>query len=249
MIYIESKNLKSYKHGFFCRLGGVSKSIYSSLNCGYSSYDKRENVKKNRELILRNFKCDINSLIVPHQYHSNKIEVFKKDKTIYKCDAIINTRDNIILGVLTADCCPILVGHKKKFLTGIIHGGWRGVYNGIIENFIYKAESLGYYREDLLFALGPCIGYNSYEVTNLFKNKFLKKYKKANIFFRQNRLKNSFNFNLRGCIISILKNSDISDIWASKADTYKYPKRYFSYRYSVHKGKKDYGRMLSVIIK
>ena len=87
------------------------------------------------------------------------------------------------------------------------------------------------------------------KVTSYFKNNFLKRYKQAEVFFKPKSPKNHFNFNLRGCIISILKSSNISDIWASKADTYKYPKKYFSYRYSVHEGNKDYGRMLSVILK
>ena len=100
-----------------------------------------------------------------------------------------------------------------------------------------------------MFALGPCIGHDSYEVTASFKSNFLKRYQLAEKFFKPKSPKNLFNFNLRGCIISILKNSNISDIWASRADTYKYPKKYFSYRYSVHEGKDDYGRMLSVILK
>ena len=248
MIYLKSNNLRYFKHGFFSRLGGVSEALYDSLNCGYSSNDKKENVKENRNLIVNNFNINIQNLIIPNQFHSNKIEVFNINQSTYKCDGIINTTSGIALGVLTADCCPILVGHKNKNLTGIIHAGWKGVYGGIIENFLSKVSKLEYKKEDLIFALGPCIGKNSYEVTDLFKQKFLKKYNEANIFFKPKKLKNNFNFNLRGCIISILKKNNISDIWTSRADTYKYPKKYFSYRYSVHKGCKDYGRMMSLIL-
>ena len=249
MIYEKSINLKSYKHGFFCRIGGVSKSYYNSLNCGYSSLDKKKYIKENRKRILNNFDSSLKNLIVPNQFHSNKIEIFKKEKMFYKCDGIINTHNEIVLGVLTADCCPILVGHKSKKLSGIIHAGWKGVYKGIIENFLNEVSKLDYKKEDLIFALGPCIGHDSYEVTSYFKKNFLKRYKQAEVFFKPKSPKNHFNFNLRGCIISILKSSNISDIWASKADTYKYPKKYFSYRYSVNEGNKDYGRMLSVILK
>ncbi len=249
MNYLKSKNLDFFQHGFFSRLGGVSGSVYASLNCGYSSNDTKKNVKENRGRIVNNFNINIQNLIIPNQFHSNKVEVFKKNIYNYKCDGIINTKSGIALGVLTADCCPILVGHKHKKLTGIIHAGWKGVYSGIIENFLYEVSLLNYKKKDLIFAIGPCIGKNSYEVTNSFKNNFLKKYKEAQIFFKPKHLKNRFNFNLRGCIISILKKNNISDIWASRADTYKYPKKYFSYRYSVHKGCKDYGRMISVILK
>ena len=104
-------------------------------------------------------------------------------------------------------------------------------------------------EKDLIFALGPCIGRNSYEVSKSFKSSFIKKYTESENFFYSKKNKNYFNFDLRGCIINILEKNNISDIWSSKSDTYKYPERYFSYRYSVHKGYKDYGRMLSLILK
>ncbi len=248
MKFLKSKNLKSYKHGFFTRLGGVSKSYYNSLNCGFSSNDSSSNIKKNRALILNKFNLNLEALTVPNQYHSNKIKVFKTRTKSYKCDGIINTKPGVALGVLTADCCPILIGHKKKELTGVIHAGWKGVYNGILENFISKVDELNFKKNDLIFALGPCIGKNSYEVSKIFKKSFLEKYPEKECFFTAKKNKNYFNFNLRGCIIQILRKKNISDIWSSKSDTYRYPKRYFSYRYSVHKGYKDYGRMLSLIL-
>ncbi|MDC3023975.1 peptidoglycan editing factor PgeF [Alphaproteobacteria bacterium] len=249
MNYIRSKNLNSYKHGFFSRKGGVSKSLYKSLNCGYSSNDALENIKKNRRIILNKFNLNFENLIVPEQFHSNKIKIFKEENKIYKCDGIINAVPGIALGVLTADCCPILIGHKKKLITGVIHAGWKGVINGILENFITKASVLNYNKKDLIFALGPCIGRKSYEVSKTFKLAFTEKYEEAKYFFTPKSNKNFFNFDLRGCIIMILKKHNISDIWSSKSDTYKYPNSYFSYRYSVHKGYKDYGRMLSLILK
>ncbi len=249
MIYLKSNNLNSIKHGFFSRLGGVSTKIYRSLNCGYSSNDNKKNITENRLRILTTFNIKIDNFVVPDQCHSNKIELFRNGENSYKCDGIINTIPNIALGILTADCCPILVGHKNKKLTGVIHAGWKGVHQGIIENFLKKVTQLEFQKEDLLFALGPCIGKHSYEVTSSFKKEFLKKYLEAGKFFHPKKDKNYFNFNLRGCIISILKHNGVLDIWASRADTYKSHKKYFSYRYSVHKGYNDYGRMLSLILK
>ncbi len=249
MQYIKSKNLDLYKHGFFSRLGGVSDSYFNSLNCGFSSSDNFHNIEKNRMRILNKFNLGLEKLIVPDQFHSNKIKVYEPHKNNYKCDAVINTISGIALGVLTADCCPILVGHKKKKLTGVIHAGWKGVYGGIIENFISSVTKLNYNKKDLIFALGPCIGKNSYEVSKSFKESFLEKYSESKLFFEVKKNKNYFNFNLRGCIVNILRKNNISDIWSSKSDTYNCPKRYFSYRYSVHKGYKDYGRMLSLILK
>ena len=249
MNYIKSKNLNLYKHGFFSRKGGTSKSIYKSLNCSFSSNDNLNNITKNRMAILNKFDLSLENLIVPEQSHSNKIMIFRVNKKVYKCDGIINTTPGIALGVLTADCCPILIGHKKKQLTGVIHAGWKGVINGILENFISKVSQLNYEKNDLIFALGPSIGGNSYEVSKTFKMAFLKKYKESKYFFTPKIDKNFFNFNLRRCIISILRKNNISDIWSSKSDTYKYPNSYFSYRYSVHRGYQDYGRMLSLILK
>tara|TARA_E500000178_G_scaffold256631_1_gene253161 strand:+ start:9 stop:758 length:750 start_codon:yes stop_codon:yes gene_type:complete len=249
MLYLKSKNLGIYKHGFFLRLGGVSKSYYTSLNCGYSSNDNYKNITKNRIRILNKFSIDLEELVVPNQYHSNIIKIYKPNQKSYKCDGLINTLPGVALGVLTADCCPILIGHKKNKLTGVIHAGWKGVHNGIIENFISKITKLNYKKKDLIFALGPCIGKNSYEVRKTFRKSFLEKYSESEPFFQVKKNKNYFNFDLRGCIVKILEKNNISDIWSSKSDTYKYPKRYFSYRYSVHKGYKDYGRMLSLILK
>ncbi len=249
MNYIKSKNLSFYNHGFFSRLGGISQSYYSSLNCGFSSSDKENNVKRNREIIAKCLNIKLKSIIIPNQFHSNKVEIFKKNQSEYKCDAIINTIPGIALGILTADCCPILVGHKNNALTGIIHAGWKGVHKGIIENFLNEMKNLNYNKDDLLFSLGPTIGKSSYEVTLKFKENFLQNYKNANRFFSSKKLKNRFNFNLRGCILWILKRNGISDVWTSRVDTYRNPKKYFSYRYSVHNKYEDYGRMLSLIVK
>ena len=133
--FYKSTNLRHYTHAFFTKNGGVSSGIYNSLNCGLSSHDKKINVEQNRKLISSYLKFDIKTLVVANQFHSNKVVIIKDKKENLKCDSIISLSKNITLGVLSADCCPILVGHKDKLVFATIHLGWKGLLNGILENF------------------------------------------------------------------------------------------------------------------
>ena len=161
------------------------------------------------------------------------------------CDAMITLSNEITLGVLTADCCPILVGHKNKHLSGVIHLGWKGLFNNILKNFAYRVKALEIDFNDLIFALGPCIGFHSFEVGYDFKKKFIMKDQLSKKFFLTK--KNRIFFDLRGYAKLILMNLGFTDIWCSFDDTYKKFNDFFSYRYSVHNNFIDYGRMLSVI--
>ena len=125
--FFKSPNLKHYTHAFFTKNGGVSSGIYNSLNCGLSSNDKKVNIKKNSEIISKYFKFDVNSLVVANQFHSNKVFIIKEKKENLKCDSVISLSKKITLGVLSADCCPILVGHKNKLIFATIHVGWKGL--------------------------------------------------------------------------------------------------------------------------
>ena len=148
--YEIAPNLKDFTHGFFKRKGGVSKGIYNSLNCGMSSKDKKDNIIKNRKMISESLNFNINKLIVANQSHSNIVKILNKFEPDINCDAMISLSNKIILGVLTADCCPILVGHKKKYMSAVIHLGWKGLFNDILENFL---ESLSLIIKFLLKSL------------------------------------------------------------------------------------------------
>ena len=132
------REFKEIKHCFFSKKGGFSKGIYKSLNCGQGSRDKKINVQKNLNLVLK--KIDINSkLALMYQTHSNKVIVIdKKNKNLkkFKSDAIITKLRGICLGVVTADCVPIILYDMQNQIIGCIHAGWKGAVNGIIENTI-----------------------------------------------------------------------------------------------------------------
>ncbi|MAI02838.1 MAG: hypothetical protein CMP40_03295 [Rickettsiales bacterium] len=245
--YYTATNLNKYTHGFFSKIGGVSKGIYTSLNCGLSSNDKKENVITNKKIIADTLNFNIEELIIGNQFHSNKISIIKDNKKLkYKCDGIICLSNNIALGVLTADCCPILIGHKNKKIMGVIHLGWKGLFDGIIENFLLETNNLDINSSDLIFALGPCIGKESYEVDIAFAKKFIEQesnYKK--FFIKKNNSK--YLFNIVGAAISRLKKKGVTDIWASNCDTFQQNKTFFSYRFSKINNQADYGRLLSVI--
>ena len=247
MHYLKSPNLKNYTHGFFTRKGGVSKGIYNSLNCGMSSNDSNVNVLDNRRAIANELKFKINHLVIANQYHSKKVEIIDSIQNNLKCDAIISLVQDIKIGVLTADCCPVLVGEKNQNIKAVIHIGWKGLYKNIIENFMNKTLDLNIQPKDLIVALGPCIGKDSYQVSDKFRNDFTNKDLSYKKFFMLNKFNKSFYFDIRGLIEKKFKDNGVSDLWTSEADTYKESDTYFSYRRSSHQSISDYGRMLSII--
>ena len=247
-IYYTSPLLKNISHGFFSKKGGVSSGIYNSLNCGKSSFDKKSNIIKNRRIVSKILNFNLKNLVIGNQFHSNKVIVITEHEDNLKCDALISLSNNITLGVLTADCCPILVAHKQNLMVATIHLGWKGLITGILENFYNEINNLNIKGSDLLFSLGPKKKKNSYEVAFNFKKNFLEKDKDSSIFFSY-KTKNKFLFDLRGYSTLTLKKLGFSNIWSSSQDTYAQKKDFFSYRQSTQNKINDYGRMLSVIKK
>ena len=159
---IKSKKLqkiKNLQHGFFNRLGGVSKGIYESLNCGQGSNDSKKNVKKNLEIIKKKIKLKKEKILFLHQIHSNKFIFIKKNvmKKKIKGDALITSLKKVPLAILTADCVPILIFDKKKEMIAAIHSGWKGAYKGIIKRVISFMILKGCSPKDMISVIGQCI--------------------------------------------------------------------------------------------
>ncbi len=228
MKLIKTKKLspqRSVTYGFFGSKGGVSKGIYKSLNCGVGSNDKKNNIKKNLSIVLKKLKSNTKKIHLPKQIHSNKF-YFIKNKSIksrFKCDALITKQINTPIGVLTADCAPIVLFDPNKEIISVIHAGWRGA-----------------------LIIGPCISQNSYEVKDDFLKKFLKKDKKNKIFFKSKNKK--YFFNLKQYIILEMKKLGIKKIKLINKDTFSGVNTYFSARRSLKKKENDYGRNLSLIM-
>ena len=249
---IRSKKLtqvKNLKHGFFNRIGGKSKNIYKSLNCGPGSKDSSVNVKKNLQLVKKKISKSAKNIFLSHQVHSNKFiyinDVYKL-KTKPKVDAIITNQKNLPIAVLTADCVPILISDKNKNMIAAIHAGWRGAYKGIIKKVIKFMIKKGCRSENMIAAIGPCITVKNYEIKQDFIKKFLKKDKKNFIFFK--KIKNKNYFNLNKYINFQLKNLNVKNIDVINKDTFNEKNNFFSARRSISRNESDYGRNISIIM-
>ncbi len=250
-MFFSKKLLKfvNIKHCFFSRKNGFSKGEYKSLNCGLGSNDKKVNVLKNLNLVSKKIGCKKKLLITLKQSHSNKVIYFKDKKSIKKrflADAIITGVRNIAIGILTADCVPILFYDPVNKIIGCVHAGWKGAVNGIIKNTVKEFNKLNSKNRDLIVAIGPCIGKNNYEVKNDFYKNFLLKNKKNKKFFKYKN--NRIYFDLRGFVNKQLLDLNVKNIENIDKDTYSNPDSFFSYRRSCHKGEKEYGRCISVIL-
>ena len=243
---IKLKKFYTIKHGFFNNRGGVSSGIYRSLNCGIGSNDNKKNVKKNLQIVSNKIGAK-KKLILLHQLHSNKIFFVNKisKKKLFGDGLITNVR-NLAIGILTADCAPILFFESKKNIIGIAHAGWRGAYKKIGLKMINYFKKKGGKLNDIFAVIGPCISQNNYEIKNDFKSKFLKQTPKNKKHFKI--IKSKMYFDLKGYIFEQLKNAGLKNIEIIKKDTFKPKNNFFSARRSMKNKINDYGRNISIIM-
>ena len=249
---IKSKKLtkiENLKHGFFNSVGGYSKNIYKSLNCGQGSKDKRSNIKKNLQIVRKKISTKAKNICLLSQYHSNKFiyidEKYKK-KNKPKADAIITNQKYVPIAVLTADCAPILIYEKKNKMIAAIHVGWKGAFKGIINKVIKFMIKKGCKPENMTAVIGPSISIKNYEVKEDFKKKFIKNGKKNSIFFKTK--KDKLYFDLTKYIYSSLKVIKIKHIDILKIDTFDIKNKFFSARRALKLKHNDYGRNISIIM-
>ena len=246
-IFIESPLLKNVgvEHGFFTRNGGVSSDEFRSLNCKFNNLDNIENVNNNLIIAANCLSVNIEDLTLLNQIHSNM--VIKANNTINKIegDAIYSSRKNSVIGVITADCVPILVWDNKNNIALAIHAGWKGALNGIIENSISAIKKGS--ESQFYAAIGPCIRQNNYEVDEKFYVLFLEETTLNNKYFKNSVNKGRFLFDLpKYCYEKLIKYG-VSKIDDLKIDTYSDEKKFFSCRRALHKGEKNFGCQLSLI--
>tara|TARA_B100000900_G_scaffold391453_1_gene386096 strand:- start:1 stop:759 length:759 start_codon:yes stop_codon:yes gene_type:complete len=249
---IKSKKLlkiKNIKHGFLNKTGGKSKKIYTSLNCGPGSKDDPSNVKKNLKIAIKKICKNSKNVFLLQQIHSNKfvyINQKKKFRSKPKADAVITDQRNLPIGILTADCVPILICDKRINLIAAIHAGWRGAYKNIIDKVINFMIKRGSNPKDITAAIGPAISVLNYEVKKDFKRKFIKKDKKNNRFFKIKCEK--LYFNLPNYVKSCLLKNKIKNIEKINIDTFDKKNNFFSARRSLKLNHDDYGRNISIIM-
>lgn len=251
MFYSKKLNrFNDLKHCFFNKLGGESKGIYRSLNCGLGSLDKKKIVKANIKKACLKLTKRYDELILLKQTHSNKFHFIKENNSKIriklKGDALITKNKKIILGILTADCAPIFIYDKKLKIISAIHAGWKGAYKGIIKNVVNYLIDKGSQTKNLIAVIGPCISQKSYEIKHDFKTKFLKQSIKNKIFFK--KIKGKTYFSLNKYIYQQLHELNIGKIEIIEKDTFLKKNNFFSARRSFKKNIYDYGRNISLIM-
>jgi len=246
---IKSKKLKEFKnikHGFFNSIGGVSSGIYKSLNCGLGSKDTKKNVIKNLKIVSKKIGIK-KKIILLNQLHSNKIYfINKKPKNKLLGDGLITNTRGLAIGILTADCAPILFFDCKKNIIGAAHSGWKGAYKRIGKKMINCFKKKGSKLNDIYAVIGPCISQNNYEIKDDFKIRFLKQNPESKKHFKSAR--NKIYFDLKGYIFKQLKSIGVNNIEIIKKDTFNLKNNFFSARRSLKNKINDYGRNISIIM-
>ncbi len=236
------------RHGFFTRSGGVSAGIYRGLNVGLGSQDERQSVLENRARICRWFDVPEGRLATPHQVHSPDVWMVDAsfDGERPKADAVVSDTPGLIIGVLTADCVPILFADPDAGVIGAAHAGWNGALSGVAENTIAEMEGLGAQRSRIVASLGPAISGTNYEVGPEYVERFLRHDPDNERFFRSSDRTGHSLFDLQAYALNRLLKAGIQAQLSGHC-TYADEGRFYSYRRTTHRGESDYGRQISAI--
>lgn len=242
--------LDHIRHGFFTREGGVSKGIYASLNCGYGSDDDKGAVKENRARVAQDLSVEAGRLLTVHQIHSPTVVRVAEPwtpETAPQADAMVTDRPNIALGVLAADCAPVLFADETARVVGAAHAGWKGAFTGVLDATVEAMIGLGAKRERIVAAIGPCISRDAYEIGPEFRDRFLATDTASDRWFTPSARETHFMFDLPAYAASRLEAARISTVAQIGLCTYADERRFFSYRRTTHRGEGDYGRQISAI--
>ena len=244
------RGIEGVRHAFFTRSGGVSTDVYSSLNCGLGSRDDSSNVMENRHRAAAFLDRPASSLRTLSQVHGTRVVTVGKETGIADrslADGMVTNIRGSLLGILTADCAPLLFVDPDNDVIGAAHAGWRGALDGIVESTVEAMVSLGARRGSILAAIGPCITQGSYQVGEEFRDRFVAENAENGTFFLADNEEAKFLFDLPEFLISRLKTAEVGQYeWIPRC-TYSEKDRFFSYRRMCHQGETDCGRGLSAI--
>ena len=245
---LQAKALAGIPHGFLGRRGGVSKGVCAGLNVGWGSEDSREAIAENRRRAVEAVRPGAR-LVTLHQVHSPDALYVTgpfPDEARPHADAMVTDRPGLALGILTADCAPVLFADAEAGVIGAAHAGWKGAYGGVIEATVAEMERRGAQRSRIAAAVGPCIARRSYEVDAPFFRRFAEADPETDRFFGSGRA-GHYQFDLEGFVVHRLAEAGLTRIEALGEDTYAQPDRFYSYRRATHRGEPDYGRQISLI--
>lgn len=237
-----------FLHGFFTREGGVSDGIYAGLNVGLGSADLPANILENRRRVTAWFNQPAEQLSTLYQVHS--AEVIAVDAPLKgqapKADGLVTKTPGIVLGVLSADCGPLLFADKEAGVVGAAHAGWKGAFTDIAARTIEAMEALGARRSDIVTSLGPSISASNYEVGPEFVERFTSADHRHAQWFSPSERQGHAMFDLQGFTIAKLNEAGVAADLTGHC-TYEDEKRFYSYRRTTHRQEPDYGRQISAI--
>ena len=251
----KADNLSGYggvKHGFFTSNGGVSTGIYESLNCGLGSNDDPRHVQQNRALVAKDLGVDEHHLLSPHQVHSGTAlivdEPWRVGEEKPKLDALVTNVPGLAVGVLTADCAPVLFCDPQAKVIGAAHAGWRGAVEGVLDHTIEQMCSLGAARTRICATVGPAISLRIYEVGDEFRDNLLALDPANSQFFTIPPGAKKIHFDLQTYAQRRLLAAGLVNTAIINHCTFARDQQYFSFRRSQKNGHSDYGRQISAIV-
>lgn len=242
--------LPGVRHGFFTRHGGVSRGVYASLNCGLGSGDDLDAVRENRARAMAGLALPGEALATAYQCHSARVVLVEEPWPVEgrpHVDGLVARCPGLAIGVLAADCTPVLFADPAARVVGAAHAGWRGALAGVVEATVEAMVAAGARRRAIHAAIGPSIAQASYEVGAEFPGRFLAEDAANAAFFRPSERAGRFMFDLPGYVAKRLASLGLARVDRLARDTYAEPHLFFSYRRSTHEGSRDYGRILSAI--
>lgn len=245
---IRAECLGALPHGFLGRRGGASTGELEGLNVGYGSSDDRDAIATNRARAIAAVLAgaELATLHQIHSAHAVRVErPWAQDERPH-ADAMVTDRPNLLLGILTADCAPVLLADVQAGIVGAAHAGWRGALGGVTDSVIAAMEELGARRDRIAAAVGACIAAASYEVDESFRKRFLERDAGNERFFTAGPAEKP-HFDLEAYVAARLEAAGIATVEALALDTYADANRFFSYRRSTHRGEADYGRQIAMI--
>lgn len=245
--------LSHIAHAFFSRQGGVSEGRYATLNCGPGSNDARVSVLENRRRALAMLAGESAQadLVTLYQVHSAKAVGVDEPWQVGEgpqADAMATRVPGIALGILTADCAPVLLADAEARVVGAAHAGWRGALSGVIDSVVLQMERLGAERAHIHASVGPCIGQPAYEVGEEFRAQFLEFGPPNSRYFVAGSRSGHWQFDLPGYVEQRLRDAGVDNVSTSGRCTYINEAEYFSFRRATHRSESDYGRQLSAIM-
>jgi YfiH family protein len=245
------KDMPGIAHGFFTREGGVSEGVYASLNCGLGSADDTLRVAENRSRAARLLGGPDGQIVTLHQVHSATAVVVEAPiprQRLPRADAVVTRTPGVVIGVLAADCAPVLIADAQAKVVAAVHAGWRGALAGVIEAAVDVMQGLGGVRRRMRAAIGPCINQPAYEVGPEFEAEFLRADPANSRFFVQDRPTARPHFDLPAYVEHRLGRSRLAEVECTAQCTYENESIFFSYRRSIQRNEPDYGRHISAIV-